>query len=141
MSDRVLLIDDDPRLVAALKIRLEASGYEVHTAYCGEDGLAVAGRTRPHLIVLDTNMPGMKGHEVCRLIRTDPDLGATPVIVISAISHEAARHAALEAGATQFIAKPYQAMHVLAAIRAAIDKQRAKDLTGESNVSPRPEAT
>jgi DNA-binding response OmpR family regulator len=140
MSDRVLIIDDDPRLVAALQIRLKSAGYEVHTANCGQDGLAAAKLSRPHLIVLDTNMPGMNGHEVCRLIRADPGLSVTPIIVISAIAHESARQGAFQAGANQFLAKPYQAMEVLATIRAAIDKHRATDLAAESGLSSRPAA-
>ncbi len=124
MSDRVLIIDDDPRLVAALQIRLGAAGYEVHAAFSGGEGLAAAKRCRPQAIVLDINMPDISGHEVCRRTRADSELGAAPIIVISAVAHESARHAAIDAGATEFIPKPYQVAHVLAAIRAAIDKQR-----------------
>jgi DNA-binding response OmpR family regulator len=139
MPDRVLLIDDDPRLVAARRIRLEASGYEVHAACCGQDGLAVAKRSRPHVIILDMNMPGMNGHEVCRLARADPDLSDTPIIVISAIAHESDRETALQAGATQFFAKPYQATNVLTAIRAAIDKRPA-NLAGGNTMPSKPAA-
>src|SRR5438270_12939751 len=105
MSSHVLLIDDDPRLVAALQIRLEALGYQVCTASCGEDGIVAARRHPPDAIVLDISMPGMDGYEVCRRVRADAKLCGTPIVVISAIAHEAARRAALEAGASQFLAK------------------------------------
>jgi two-component system, OmpR family, response regulator MprA len=127
MPDQVLLIDDDPRLVMALQIRLTALGYLVHAAHGGEDGLSAAKRLRPHVIVLDVNMPGMDGLQVCRLVRADQELRATPVIMMSAVTHDIARQAAIDAGANQFLGKPYQAAQVMAAIRAAIESQR---LTG-----------
>jgi DNA-binding response OmpR family regulator len=125
MSDLVLLIDDDPRLVAVLQIRLEACGYLVHAAHGGEEGLSAAKRLRPRVIVLDVNMPGMDGLEVCRLVRADGELCGTPIIVMSAVTHEAARQAATTAGANQFLGKPYQPAQVLAVIRAAVESQRA----------------
>jgi DNA-binding response OmpR family regulator len=120
MPDLVLLIDDDPRLVAALQIRLEASGRIVHTAFNGEEGFSAAKRLLPHLIVLDVNMPGIDGIQVCRLVRADPQLSAIPIILISAIKHESVRYAAMQAGATQFMGKPYLATQMMAAIRAAL---------------------
>lgn len=120
MSELVLLVDDDSRLVAALKIRLEACGYNVHPEYSGAEGLSAARRLRPHLIVLDVTMPGMDGLEVCRLVRADCNLSATPIIVISAISHETARQTALQAGANEFLAKPYQPAQMIAAIRQCL---------------------
>jgi DNA-binding response OmpR family regulator len=124
MFDQVLIVDDDPRLVEVLRIRLEACGYCVHTAFCGEEGWSVAQKVQPQAIVLDVSMPGMDGLQVCRLVRAQPPLSATPIIVISAVTHETARRAALDAGATEFIGKPYQAAKVIAAIGAAIENQR-----------------
>jgi DNA-binding response OmpR family regulator len=124
MPDQVLLIDDDPRLVTVLQIRLTASGYLVHIAHSGEDGLSAAKRLQPQVIVLDVNMPGLDGLQVCRLVRADQILSATPVIMMSAVTHDVARLAAMEAGANQFLGKPYQAAQVMAAIRVAIEGQR-----------------
>ena len=135
MRNRVLLIDDDLRLVTVLQIRLEALGYEVHTASGGADGVAAAKRNTPHVIVLDISMPGIDGYEVCRRVRADPVVRGTPIIVMSAIAHEAARHAAREAGADLFVAKPYEAAQVLAAIRAAIDDE---GLPGNRKPSSKP---
>ena len=125
MSDKVLLIDDDPRLVEALQIRLQASGYVVHTAGSGTDGLEAARRIVPQAIILDVNMPGMDGLEVCRMLRAEGQFGVTPIIVMSAITHEGVRRAAIEAGANQFMGKPYQAKQVMAAIQEAIEATRA----------------
>jgi len=108
----------------ALQIRLTAMGYLVHTANGGEVGLSAAKRLLPQVIVLDVNMPGLDGLQVCRLVRADQQLCATPVIMMSAVTHDIARQAAMEAGANQFLGKPYQAAQVMAAIRAAIESQR-----------------
>ncbi len=125
MSDKILLIDDDPRLVEALQIRLEAAGYGVHVAYNGQDGVATAQQILPQLVILDVNMPGMDGLQVCRTLREADRLSTTPIIIMSAITHQLARRAALDAGATNFVAKPYQAKQVMEAIREAIDGRRA----------------
>ena len=125
MSDQILLIDDDPRLVEALQIRLEAAGYGVYVAYNGQDGVTAARQVLPQLIVLDVNMPGMDGLEVCRTLREADRLSTTPIIIMSAITHQLARRAALDAGATSFVAKPYQAKQVMEVIRDAINGRRA----------------
>lgn len=94
MSDKILLIDDDPRLVEALQIRLEAAGYGVHVAYNGQDGVATAQQILPQLVILDVNMPGMDGLQVCRTLREADRLSTTPIIIMSAITHQLARRAA-----------------------------------------------
>jgi two-component system cell cycle response regulator len=121
MQHKVLLIDDDVRLVIVLQIRLEASGYQVFTAYSGPEGLAIARQVRPDVIVLDVSMPGLDGNEVCRRVRAEPMLRGIPIIVMTAITHDSARHTSLEAGADRFIAKPYEATTVIKAIRDGID--------------------
>jgi DNA-binding response OmpR family regulator len=125
MPECVLLIDDDQRLTMALQIRLQAGGYRVITANCGEDGLELARQNRPQLIVLDIHMPGMDGYAVCRGIRSDAGLRAIPVLVISAIEQESSRRAVIDAGASQFLPKPYEVTDVLAAIRSLIDNRSA----------------
>jgi DNA-binding response OmpR family regulator len=122
MPELVLLVDDDPRLVGALQIRLEACGYLVQPAYDGEEGLSAARRLRPRIIVLDVNMPKMDGLEVCRLVRAEQGPSATGIIVISAVSHDTVRRAAIEAGANEFLGKPYQPAQMIAAIRACLAK-------------------
>src|SRR5580658_10334211 len=121
MPEQVLIIDDEPRLVAVLQIRLQASGFRVDVAYNGQDGLEAAARLRPQIILLDINMPVMDGLQVCRSLRADPELNAIPIIVMSAVTHEVARDNAIKAGANLFLAKPYQAPLVIAAIRATME--------------------
>lgn len=121
MPEHVLIIDDEPRLVAVLQIRLQASGFRVDVAYNGQDGLEAAARLRPQIILLDINMPVMDGLQVCRSLRADAELNAIPIIVMSAVTHEVARDNAIKAGANLFLAKPYQAQLVIAAIRATME--------------------
>jgi DNA-binding response OmpR family regulator len=123
MPEHVLIIDDEPRLVAVLQIRLQASGFRVDVAYNGEEGLAKAARLRPQVVLLDVNMPVMDGLQVCRSLRADPELSGTRVIVMSAVTHETARDNAIMAGADLFVAKPYQAPQVISAIRSVMESQ------------------
>ena len=125
MPDHVLLVDDDPRLVEALQIRLEALGYVVYTAGNGEEGVDIARRIDPQAIVLDVSMPGMDGLTVCRVLRAEDQFQATPIIVMSAITHQEAHRAALAAGASKFMGKPYQAKKLMETIQEAIEVWRA----------------
>ena len=127
MCEKILLIDDDPRLVGALQIRLEAAGFSVHAAFNGDDGLAAARKLQPHLLILDVNMPGMDGLHVCRVLRAENQFRRTPILIMSAITHEGAKREALESGATQFISKPYDANRVMAAIRSAIEASKTQE--------------
>jgi len=121
MHKTILLIDDEWRLAQALQTRLQASGFRVRVAASGKEGLSVARAHCPDVILLDINMPEMDGYKTCRAIRADPSLGATPIIVISATADAASCRATFEAGANQFLAKPYEVKYVLEAIQVALD--------------------
>lgn len=81
---KVLVVDDDIRLVDALELRLTAVGYRVLTAHSGDLGLSVAALFRPDTIILDVRMPEMDGYEVCQTLRSVPDLSAIPIVILSA---------------------------------------------------------
>src|SRR5262245_8054037 len=106
MSERVLIVDDDDRLVTALRIRLSAAGYEVFTALNGYEGLCEAALFRPDVILLDIRMPELDGYEVCRLIRTVPELCDTPIIVLSASIESPTAARIVQAGGNAFLSKP-----------------------------------
>lgn len=124
MSEQVLLIDDDQRLVNALQMRLSAAGYQVHTAANGYEGLCVAALSRPDVIILDIRMPEMDGYEVCRLIRTVPELRDIPIIILSASIDNYTVQTIIEAGGNVFLRKPYELPHLLSLLRKAIDGRR-----------------
>ena len=116
---RVLVIDDEFAISAALSVRLKAVGHEVTFASDGTTGLQAVASTRPDVILLDIRLPDIDGYEVCTKLKQDHDLAPIPVIFVSANVQDPARKAAFDVGAEAFIAKPYEAKEVLAAIEAA----------------------
>ncbi|MFZ2004669.1 MAG: response regulator, partial [Stellaceae bacterium] len=102
----VLIVDDEATQRMTARAYLEAAGFEVFEVACGEDCLPCARRERPDLIMLDVLMPGIDGFDVCRLVRSDPDLMHTPVLVVTALEDEDSIERAFAAGATDFLVKP-----------------------------------
>lgn len=130
---RVLLIDDEFAITKALSVRLRAAGYEVVSAPNGRSGVSAVHRHRPDAVLLDIRMPDIDGFEVCRLIRSTPEIAATPVIFVSANVQDEARLAARDAGGDAFLSKPVDSAEVIAALRRAIPvSEPATDLGGPS---------
>ena len=102
----ILVIDDEPTQRMLSREALEQRGYRVEEAESGEAGLLLAQELKPALILLDVMMPGMDGFEVCRQIRSDPDLNRTPVVIVTALEDLESIETGFKAGATDFIAKP-----------------------------------
>jgi CheY-like chemotaxis protein len=102
----ILICDDEPSLRELMRVSL-GPGYEFHEAEDGAEAIELAERERPDLVLLDVMMPGRSGLDVVAHIRGTPELAPTPIIVISAFSSGADRSAALELGATAFLAKPF----------------------------------
>jgi two-component system KDP operon response regulator KdpE len=115
MPGRVLVIDDEPQITRVLRAALSAQGYDVRTANEPEEGLQVFRDWPPDLVITDLMMPGMSGVEVCRAIRAR---GATPVLILSVRDHERAKVEALDAGADDYVTKPFSIQELLARVRA-----------------------
>jgi len=115
MPGRILIIDDEPQITRVLRAALAAQGYDVRTANDPEEGLRVFKEWQPDLVVTDLMMPGISGVEVCRAIR---ERGATPVLVLSVREHERAKVEALDAGADDYVTKPFGIQELLARVRA-----------------------
>ena len=111
---RVLVIDDDPSLLRALRVGLQAGGHQVVTAATGESGISNAALTAPDVVVLDLGLPDMDGLSVCRTIRTWSDV---PIIVLSAAGSESRKVAALDGGANDYVTKPFSMLELEARIR------------------------
>jgi len=111
----VLVIDDEVPLQRALSIGLSARGYEVFTASSGEDGLAQAAEHRPEFVILDIGLPGIDGIDVLRALRS---WSSVPVIVLSARHSEEAKVDALDAGADDYVTKPFGINELMARLRA-----------------------
>jgi two-component system KDP operon response regulator KdpE len=124
MPDRILIIDDEPQITRVLRAALSAQGYDVRTANDPEEGLQLYKEWSPDLVVTDLMMPGMTGVEVTRAIRAR---AGTPVLSLSVRDHERAKVEALDAGADDYITKPFGIQELLARVRAHL--RRAPERT------------
>jgi two-component system KDP operon response regulator KdpE len=114
---RIIIVDDQPKIRRIMRSTLVAEGYEVDEAKTGEEALESVRELRPDLVVLDMNMPGMGGLEACRAIRRDSNLA---IIMLTVRNSEQDKVAALDAGADDFVTKPFSTPELMARIRAAL---------------------
>jgi two-component system, OmpR family, KDP operon response regulator KdpE len=114
---RVLVVDDEPQILRAVSANLRGAGYEVETAATGEDALANAAMRPPDAVILDLVLPGKSGTEVTRELR---QWSTAPVILLSAVGDEGDKVAALDAGADDYVTKPFGIDELLARLRAAL---------------------
>jgi len=117
MSTRVLIVDDEPNIIGTLAALLRARGYEVLSAMTGRAALDVVERDKPDLVVLDLGLPDLHGVDVCRHIRQS---SGVPILVLSARGAEGDKVNALDAGADDYVTKPFSAEELLARIRVAL---------------------
>jgi two-component system, OmpR family, KDP operon response regulator KdpE len=127
---RILVIDDEPQILRALRRSLEAQDYEVSTADDGEEGLASAAARTPNLVVLDLGLPDLDGTEVIRRLRSWTDV---PVIVLTVREGSSDKIEALDAGADDYVTKPFDVEELLARMRAALRRSDA-DLSAEPDL-------
>lgn len=113
----ILVIDDEPQILRALRTILAEKQFRVSTAARGEDGLALAAAEKPDLVILDMGLPDMDGLEVCARLR---DWSAVPIIVLSVRDSERDKVAALDKGADDYLTKPFGIEELLARIRVAL---------------------
>lgn len=124
MPGRILVIDDESQITRVLRAALSAQGYDVRTANEAEEGLRVFRDWLPDLVITDLMMPGMSGVDVCRIIRSR---GTTPVLVLSVRDHERSKVEALDAGADDYVTKPFGIQELQARVRAHL--RRAPERT------------
>jgi len=116
-AGRILVVDDEPQIRRVLRSTLTSRGYEVHDARTGEDALESIRESRFDLILLDVNMPGMSGLAACRQIRASSEVA---IIMLTVSDSEGDKVAALDAGADDYVTKPFGTPELLARIRAAL---------------------
>jgi two-component system, OmpR family, response regulator len=121
MPDKVLIVEDDPNLLEAVKYNLRKDGYDVVTAGDGEIALEVARREKPGLIILDIMLPKLSGFEVCRILRQEMTI---PVLMLTARVDETDKIVGLEIGADDYMTKPFSMRELMARTRAML--RRAK---------------
>ena len=117
---RILVVDDNHAFMGGVKSSLIGEGYEVLTAENGCEGLKVARRSRPDLVILDINMPLMDGLEMCRRLRQDEDFGDVPVLFLTSRNTVDERVAGLDQGADDYLAKPFNTKELKARVRALL---------------------
>jgi DNA-binding NtrC family response regulator len=122
--ESILLVDDDPSNLDILRQALDGHGYRLLVATSGEDALRVALRSRPSLVLLDVLMPGMDGYEACRRLKSDPATADTAVIFLSALEDAREKVRGLEAGAVDFVTKPFQPEEIVARVHTHLTVQR-----------------
>ena len=121
-TPRLLAVDDEPQIIRVLRTALASQGYDVRTALDGQSALAAFAEWRPQLVVSDLRMPRMDGLELCRKIRA---VSNVPIIVMSVDNSERSKVEVLDAGADDYVTKPFGADELLARIRAVV--RRTKD--------------
>jgi DNA-binding response OmpR family regulator len=114
MTKKILVVDDETQIVKVLKAYLEQVGYQVVTAVDGKSALAVFQREKPDFMVLDLNLPGLDGLEVCRTVRRQSNI---PILMLTARAEEADKLIGLELGADDYVVKPFSPREVVARVR------------------------
>ena len=117
----VLIVDDDPKIRDLLRLYVEREGHRAVFAADGPEALAVAGRSRPDLVLLDVMLPGLDGFEVCRQLREVSDV---PVVLLTARSGDSDKVVGLDMGADDYIVKPFSPRELMARVRAQLRRQR-----------------
>src|SRR5467141_3294505 len=118
----ILVVDDEPQIRRVLRSTLTSQGYVIIDAKTGEEGLESARKNKPDLVLLDLNMPGMGGIEACREIRRSSD---APIIMLTVRNAERDKVLALDAGADDYVVKPFGIEELLARIRSALRRHGA----------------
>ena len=122
MNNRILLVDDDQELLAALELKLDKEGFQVETAPDGEVALEIINKKLPDLVILDVNMPKVNGMEVCKTLRSDEQTRDLAVIMLTARDDEIDRVLGLEFGADDYVTKPYNARELILRIKALLKR-------------------
>ncbi len=130
-AGRVLVVDDEPQIRRIMRTTLTGAGYEVDDAKTGEEALEKCREFRPDLVLLDINMPGMGGIAACRALRADANIA---IIMLTVRNAEADKVKALDAGADDYIAKPFSTPELLARIRAALRRVPATPQSSPARV-------
>lgn len=133
-GERLLVVDDEPDIVALVAYHLAKSGYSVSTATSGPDGLALARRDKPSLIVLDLMLPGMSGLEVMQQLRSEPATSRIAVLMLTARREESERIEGLTLGADDYLTKPFSPQELVLRVGAILRRTKSAD-TGTSEVT------
>lgn len=134
-ATKILIVDDEPDILEFLKYNLQKEGFQVIVASDGEEGIAVAERERPDLIILDIMMPKLDGVEVCRQLRARPEFDKTLIAFLTAREEDYSQIAALENGGDDYITKPIRPRVLISRIRALLRRSDRQEIDEEEEGS------
>ncbi|OGW68814.1 MAG: hypothetical protein A2036_00345 [Omnitrophica bacterium GWA2_50_21] len=123
MGKKILIVDDEPNIVAVVSARLKGNGYEVIEAQDGVSGLELAKKEKPDLIILDLMLPKLDGYKVCHLLKKDGRYSGIPIILFTAKAQEEDKRMGEEAGADAYVMKPYDSKVLLAQIQELLERK------------------
>jgi two-component system response regulator RegX3 len=126
-SDRILVVDDEPAIVDAVTYALRASGFDVDTFGDGESALEAARTDGYDVLVLDVRLPGLSGIEICRRLRSESDV---PILILTAMDAEVDRVLGLEAGADDYVTKPFSVAELVSRVRAILRRRELDRASG-----------
>ncbi|HNW33481.1 MAG TPA: response regulator [Candidatus Ozemobacteraceae bacterium] len=118
---KILVADDEPHILRVVKDKLANAGFTVMTATNGEEALEAARREKPALVLLDVMMPKMNGFDVCRALRAEADFKNVPILLLTARGQEVDRQMGLDAGASEYITKPFSPRELLATVQTHLE--------------------
>lgn len=126
---RILLIEDDADISALIKLQAEMLGYKLHAEVDGLNGYRAVEREKPDIVILDIMLPGQNGFDVCRKIKSNPDLKNIPVIILSAKGEELDVVLGLELGADDYVAKPFSPKILFSRVKAVLRRGKEPEKT------------
>jgi len=118
--ETVLIVEDEEDILNLLQFNFESAGFDVHTTGDGREGLAMARRLRPDIVLLDLMLPGMDGFDICKSLKRDPETAQIPVVMLTARGEEVDRIVGLELGADDYVVKPFSFRELLLRARAVL---------------------
>jgi len=125
MAPRVMIAEDEPNIVTSLEFLMRKAGFDTRIARDGEEALGVLTAFRPDVVLLDVMLPRRSGLEVCRFIRAEPSLAGTRVLMLTAKGGRNDHQNGLEAGADEYLTKPFSTQELLERVKALAAKGRA----------------
>ena len=134
MKQKILIIDDEPDILELIEYNLKKEGYQVYLASNGQDGITLAKKVHPDLIILDIMMPKMDGIEACRLMRAIPEFKNTFMVFLTARSEEYSEIAGFNVGADDYIAKPIKPRALVSRINAILRRNVSSDEVSDNKV-------
>lgn len=134
LNQKILIVDDEPDILELVEYNLKKEGYQVFTASNGQEGIALAKKVHPDLIVLDIMMPKMDGIEACRLMRAIPEFKNTFMVFLTARSEEYSEIAGFNVGADDYIAKPIKPRALVSRINAILRRNSSSEEVSENKI-------